>query len=355
MPQIRCPVLGCGKSKDEWGGRKDGYPLPALDAFTLLLSPNVTTDTNTRICKKCYNIHWRLNADLRGRTRITPLPPLNPLLGLLAAATSSPAQPSAAPSSPSFSTSPPPPLPLPPPPPPPLPPPSSAPCPLSDITNAPRRQRRHDTPLKRKRELAEAAAALDAAVHFSLSFALILLSCPHFSPSSLLIPFFYHLPPVVRRPHSAVSCSSAWEAPATWMQRKVSASCRAGASSRPCHLPPVIHCFKHGITLRSDRTYSCLRSLRHVGIGHSHQSLLLGRSRVRIEGRWPPKVWRALCPDRPRIPCAHLLSSTSLGPQPRCMPMLALHHAASKSIEGSTEFHLHTAISASSHLSLPAV
>ena len=280
MPQIRCPVLGCGKRKDEWGGRKDGYPLPSLDAFTLLLSPSVTIDTNTRICTNCYNIHRRPNADLRGRTRITPLPPLNPLLGLLAAATSSPAQPSAAPSSPSFSTPPPPPLPLPPPPPPPLPPPSSAPCPLSDITNAPRRQRRHDTPLKRKRELAEAAAALDAAVHFSLSFALILLSCPHFSSSSLLIPFFYHLPPVVRRPHSAVSCSSAWEAPATWMQRKVSASCRAGASSRPCHLPPVIHCFKHGITLRSDRTYSCLRSLRHVGIGHSHQSLLLGRSRI---------------------------------------------------------------------------
>ena len=101
-----------------------------------------------------------------------------------------------------------------------------------------------------------------------------------FSSSSLLIPFFYHLPPVVRRPHSAVSCSSAWEAPATWMQRKVSASCRAGASSRPCHLPPVIHCFEDGITLRSDRTYSCLRSLRHVGIGHSHQSLLLGRSRA---------------------------------------------------------------------------
>ena len=29
MPQIRCPVLGCGKRKDEWGGRKDGYPLPS--------------------------------------------------------------------------------------------------------------------------------------------------------------------------------------------------------------------------------------------------------------------------------------------------------------------------------------
>ena len=187
----QCPVHGCGVWSHRWTGRKDGYPLPSIDAFTLLLSPNVTIDTNTRICKKCYNIHRRPNADLRGRTRITPLPPLNTLLGLLAAATSSPAQPSAAPSSPSFSTSPPPPLPLPPPPPPPLPPPSSAPCPLSDITNAPRTQRRHDTPLKRKRELAEAAAALDAAVHFSLSFALILLSCPHFSPSSLLIPYSF--------------------------------------------------------------------------------------------------------------------------------------------------------------------
>ena len=276
-------------------GRTVTLSHPSTPSLSSSLSTSLSTPTPAS-AQKCYNIHRRPNADLRGRTRITPLPPLNPLLGLLAAATSSPAQPSAAPSSPSFSTSPPPPLPLPPPPPPPLPPPSSAPCPLSDITNAPRRQRRHDTPLKRKRELAEAAAALDAAVHFSLSFALILLSCPHFSPSSLLIPFFYHLPPVVRRPHSAVSCSSAWEAPATWMQRKVSASCRAGASSRPCHLPPVIHCFKHGITLRSDRTYSCLRSLRHVGIGNSHHSLLLGRSR-----------------------------------------MLALHHATNKSIECTAE------------------
>ena len=40
------------------------------------------------------------------------------------------------------------------------PPASSASSSPSDITNAPRRQRRHDTPLKRKRELAEAAAAL---------------------------------------------------------------------------------------------------------------------------------------------------------------------------------------------------
>ena len=255
-----CPVSGCGVRSDRWTGKKDGYSLPSLDTFTLLLSPSVTIDTNTRICEKCYNVHRRPNADLHGRTRITPSPLPSHLLDLLAAATSAPAQPSILTSSPSSSTPPPPPLP---PPQPRSPLPFSAPRPLSDITNTPRRQRRHSTPLERKRELAEAAAALDAAVHFSLSFALILLSCPHFSPSSLLIPFFYHLPPVVRRPHSAVSCSSAWEAPATWMQRKVSASCRAGASSRPCHLPPVIHCFKHGITLRSDRTYSCLRSLRH--------------------------------------------------------------------------------------------
>ena len=77
---------------------------------------------------------------------------------------------------------------------------------------------------------------------------------------------------------------------------------------------------------------------------------------VRIEGRWPPKVWRALLPDLPRIPCAHL-SSTSLA-QPRtrrCTPMLALHHAASKSIECTAEYRSHTATSASSHLPLPAV
>ena len=156
----QCPVHGCGVWSHRWTGKKSGYPLPSLDTFALLLAPNVTIDTNTRICTNCYTIHRRPNADLRGRTRITPPPPLNPLLGLLAAATSSPAQPSAAPSSPSSSTSPPPPLPLPSLQPPPLPPPSSAPCPLSDITNAPRRQRRHGTPLKRKRELVIAAAAL---------------------------------------------------------------------------------------------------------------------------------------------------------------------------------------------------
>ena len=285
----QCPLHGCGVWSHRWTDKKSGYPLPSLDTFALLLAPNVTIDTNTRICTNCYNIHRRPNADLRGRTRITPLPPLNPLLGLLAAATSSPAQPSAAPSSPSFSTSPPPPLPLPPPPPPPLPPPSSAPCPLSDITNAPRRQRRHDTPLKRKRELAEAAAALDAAVHFSLSFALILLSCPHFSPSSLLIPYSFpssticRLSSVVHTPLCPAALPGRHQRHGC--RGRSALACRAGASSRPCHLPPVIHCFKHGITLRSDRTYSCLRSLRHVGIGHSHQSLLLGRSRT---GLRPP-------------------------------------------------------------------
>ena len=79
---------------------------------------------------------------------------------------------------------------------------------------------------------------------------------------------------------------------------------------------------------------------------------------VRREDRWPPKVWRALLPDTPRIPSsAHLLSFTSLAPQPRtrrCTPMLALHHAASKSLEQSTEAHLLTPNSASSHLPLPA-
>ena len=202
----QCPVHGCGVWSHRWTGRKDGYPLPSIDAFTLLLSPNVTIDTNTRICKKCYNIHRRPNADLRGRTRITPLPPLNPLLGLLAAATSSPAQPSAAPSSPSLSTSPPPPLPLPPPPPPPLPPPSSAPCPLSDITNTPRRQRRHSTPLERKRELAEAAAAACT----RRCCALLPLLRPHPPFLSSLLPLFLThsllLPSAACRPSSTLRC-----------------------------------------------------------------------------------------------------------------------------------------------------
>ena len=103
-----CPVSGCGVRSDRWTGKKDGYSLPSLDTFTLLLSPSVTIDTNTRICEKCYNVHRRPNADLHGRTRITPSPLPSHLLDLLAAATSAPAQPSILTSSPSSSTPPPP-------------------------------------------------------------------------------------------------------------------------------------------------------------------------------------------------------------------------------------------------------
>ena len=57
MPQIRCPVLGCGKRKDEWGGRKGGYPLPSSNVFTLLLSTDVDVSINNRICDACSKRH----------------------------------------------------------------------------------------------------------------------------------------------------------------------------------------------------------------------------------------------------------------------------------------------------------
>ena len=163
MPSTQFPVLGCRKWNHLWSGRKDGYPLPYLSGFTLLLSPNVIIDANTRICEKCYTIHRRPNAICAAARASSPLlcpapfwtssrrrrhhphnplllpPPPPPLLHLLCPSRLS--------------------LP-PPPPPPPLP--SSAPRPLSDITNTPLRQRRHSTPLKRKRELVEAAAVLSS-------------------------------------------------------------------------------------------------------------------------------------------------------------------------------------------------
>ena len=143
-----CPVDGCAQFSNRWAGKKNGYPLPSLSAFTLLLAPNVNTHANSRICEKCYNIHRRPSSALDGRTRIIPPPPPNALLELFAAAISSSPSPSAHS------------LPPPPPPSPPLP--SSALRPLSDITNTPLRQRRHSTPLKRKRELVAAAAALSS-------------------------------------------------------------------------------------------------------------------------------------------------------------------------------------------------
>ena len=57
MPQIRCPVLGCGKRKDEWRGRKAGYPPPSSNVFTLLLSTDVDVSLNNRICETCNKRH----------------------------------------------------------------------------------------------------------------------------------------------------------------------------------------------------------------------------------------------------------------------------------------------------------
>ena len=44
----------------------------------------------------------------------------------------------------------------------------------------------------------------------------------------------------------------------------------------------------------------------------AHSRRLISSVVVRIGGRWPPEVWRALFPDRPRILRAHLLSSNSV-------------------------------------------
>ena len=84
-----CPVAavaGCGVRSDRWTGKKNGYPLPCLDAFTLLLDPTVHITENNRICEQCYNIRRRPKSDAGGRTRIIPPPPPDTLLELLAAA-----------------------------------------------------------------------------------------------------------------------------------------------------------------------------------------------------------------------------------------------------------------------------
>ena len=92
MPQIRCPVLGCGKRKDEWGKRS--YPLSSLTAFTLQLNAQLDVAVNNRVCSKCWDRHKDHTVRLDGRTRVAPTASASALDALLSAAISPP--PSAA-------------------------------------------------------------------------------------------------------------------------------------------------------------------------------------------------------------------------------------------------------------------
>ena len=105
MPQIRCPVLGCGKRKDEWGKRN--YPLSSPTAFTLQLKAPLDVSVRNRICSKCWDRHKDHTISLDGRTRVVPLSSSSPLDALLSAI--SPAPPASLPSPPSLSSLPSPP------------------------------------------------------------------------------------------------------------------------------------------------------------------------------------------------------------------------------------------------------
>ena len=89
MPQPRCPVLGCGKRKDDWG--KKSYPLPYPDNFSLQVNAQIDVTVNNRICQPCWERHRDHNMGLEGRTRVVPpTPSPSPLDALLSAIHSPP-------------------------------------------------------------------------------------------------------------------------------------------------------------------------------------------------------------------------------------------------------------------------
>jgi hypothetical protein len=128
-----------------------GTPRPPPPDFTI--TPDISLDATLlhKICERCYKRHTRHQSN---EPRVIDL-----LLSAAGLDTPSPRPLSAlarspAPPPPSTTASSPPSVP---------PPPLASPLrPLSDITNTPLKQRRHSTPLKRKRELVEAAAALSS-------------------------------------------------------------------------------------------------------------------------------------------------------------------------------------------------
>ena len=97
MPQIRCPVLGCGRRKDEWGTKS--YPLPSADTFTLQLNALVDVSINNRVCQRCWERHRDHTMGLDGRTRVVPTVSSSPIDALLSAAIN-PFLPSPPPSNP---------------------------------------------------------------------------------------------------------------------------------------------------------------------------------------------------------------------------------------------------------------
>ena len=161
----RFPVYGCTQSLDMCNGR----PRPLPPDLTLELDSTIDAAVNNRVCESCYKRHTGAIRSLDGRVRKAPTSTaaaahLDELATVAVGVLSNHSPP-------------------PPPPPPPSPPQllpttalsspsasspltippaslSSPPLPLSDIANAPLTQRRHSTPLKRKRQLVEAAAAL---------------------------------------------------------------------------------------------------------------------------------------------------------------------------------------------------
>ena len=110
MPQIRCPVLGCRRRKDEWG--KKSYPLPSADMFTLQLDSTIDVSINNRICQPCWERHKDHRMPLDGRIRVHPVASPSPLDALLSAAISPlPPCPSPLPSPPCVASLPSPPTP----------------------------------------------------------------------------------------------------------------------------------------------------------------------------------------------------------------------------------------------------
>jgi hypothetical protein len=69
MRHIRCPVVGCGKRKVAWSGKR-GYRLPSSFAFEVDQQLAVKS---TRICLDCYMHHVDHTLPLHGRTRVTSL------------------------------------------------------------------------------------------------------------------------------------------------------------------------------------------------------------------------------------------------------------------------------------------
>ena len=145
-----CPVHGCGARLARCSGKPRSLP----PNFTLQLDSSIDAAVNGKVCTACYVRHIRLARNPTASTAsshhssldelaMTAVAELSTPPSLLHSASPSPLLLSTSPSiSPQSLTYPP--------------------RPLCDITNTPTKQRRHSTPLKRKRELVEGAVALSS-------------------------------------------------------------------------------------------------------------------------------------------------------------------------------------------------